>query len=166
MGKGKGNETAWEHWELSHGWSRWHDSTWILANLSLDLTKPSWRTMLWRLGECVLKPVALLRKCNWLWIWIRIQEKKQNTENYKGSQSRLAKITRHKRLEKGKLGVWIEKTVTSKQGCENQIANTLSKWIQSDRLWWKKKRELEAETKMLLSISTRYYNIYIQSQST
>ena len=55
-------------------------------------------------------------------------------ENYKGSQSSLSKITRHKRSQKGKLRAWFAKAITRKQGCENQITNTISKRNESDRL--------------------------------
>ena len=44
-------------------------------------------------------------------------------ENYKGSQSRLVKITRHKLSGKGKLGALIAKA--RKQGDDNQITNTI-----------------------------------------
>ena len=54
-------------------------------------------------------------------------------ENHKGSQSRLAEITRQKRSEKGKLGAWIAKAITRKQGCEDQIRNTISKRNESER---------------------------------
>ena len=37
-------------------------------------------------------------------------------KNYKRSQSKLAKITRHKRSEEGKLEAWIAEAITRKQG--------------------------------------------------
>ena len=55
-------------------------------------------------------------------------------ENYKGRQNKIAKITRHKRSEKANFRVWIAKAITRKQGYENQITNTMSKWNLSDRL--------------------------------
>ena len=55
-------------------------------------------------------------------------------ETHKGSQSRLAKITMHRRSEKGKIGVWIAKAITRKPGNGNQIRNVISKRNESDRL--------------------------------
>ena len=50
----------------------------------------------------------------------------------------------HKESEKkGKLGVWIAKAMTRKQGCENQIRNTISKRNKSNRHF--DKTELESE---------------------